>query len=305
MSLKVKFLGINFNNPLILPSGILQEIAAHRQAERYGLGGVTMKSLTVESREGNPMPRVIKYDCGFLNSVGLKNPGIKAGVKQLTKFVKDSKIPVIASIFAIKIKDFRLLAEQVVKAKPDLVELNLSCPNTVDELGQPLGMGAGSTYAAVKAVRDSVGKKVKLIAKLSPNVADISAVAKAAEEAGADAICAINTVGPGMVIDIKTKRPILGNKEGGLSGPGIRPIAVRCVYDIYQEVKIPIIGMGGVETAKDVIEMMLAGASLVGVGSAMYSYGFSIYEKIKTGLITYMKDNKIKSLEELIGGAHG
>ncbi len=304
-TLKVKFLGINFNNPLILPSGILQEIAAHRQAERYGLGGVTVKSLTVESREGNPMPRVIKYECGFLNSVGLKNPGIKAGVKQLTKFVKDSKIPVIASVFAVKVSDFVHLATEVEKIHPAMIELNLSCPNTTDELGQPLGMGVESTAAAVKAVRKALKKETKVLAKLSPNVNNIGEVAKAAEVSGADGITAINTVGPGMVIDIKTKRPILGNKEGGLSGPGIRPIAVRCVYDIYKELKIPIIGMGGVETAKDVIEMMLAGASLVGVGCAMYSYGFSIYEKIKTGLITYMKDNKIKSLKELIGGAHG
>jgi dihydroorotate dehydrogenase (NAD+) catalytic subunit len=304
MSLRTEFLGIEFENPLVLPSGIMQAISAHKRAEEMGFGGVTVKSLTVEARKGNPLPRVIKYDYGYLNSVGLINPGIKEGTKQLTAFVKKSKIPVLASVFAVKVKDFKLLAREVVKAKPDLVELNLSCPNTTDELGEPLGMGVESTAAAVKGVRQVVERDVKLIAKLSPNVPNIGEVAKAAEEAGADAICAVNTVGPGMVIDIKKRRPMLGNKEGGVSGPGIRPIAVRCVYDIYKSVKVPVIGMGGVESGRDVVEMMMAGASLVGVGTATFIHGPKVIEKIKKELSNYMKDNKIKSLKELVGVAH-
>lgn len=304
MSLKVKFLGIGFDNPLVLPSGILQEVSQHDMAEKSGLGGVTTKSMTVEPREGNPLPRVIKYECGILNSVGLRNPGIKKGVKEWGEFIKKTKIPVICSLFSVKVKDFVRLALEVEKIKPEIIELNLSCPNTVDEMGESLGVGVESTYEAVKAVRKAVGKEIKLMAKLSANVPDIGAVAKASEEAGADAISAINTVGPGMVIDIKTRKPILGNKEGGVSGLGIRPIAVRCVYDIYENVKIPILGMGGVETARDVIEMMMAGASLVGVGSAWYRQGFGIYEQIKKDLQKYMKENKIKSLNSLIGAAH-
>lgn len=304
MSLRTKFLGIEFENPLVLPSGIMQAISAHKRAEEMGFGGVTVKSLTVEARKGNPLPRVIKYDCGYLNSVGLINPGIKEGTKQLTEFVKKSKIPVLASVFAVKVEDFKLLAKEVVKAKPDLVELNLSCPNTTDELGEPLGMGVESTAAAVKGVRQVVKRDVKLIAKLSPNVPNIGEVAKAAEEAGADAICAINTVGPGMVIDIKKRKPMLGNKEGGVSGPGIRPIAVRCVYDIYKSVKVPVIGMGGVETGKDGVEMMMAGASLVGVGTATFIHGPKVIAKIKKELSNYMKENKIKLLKELVGVAH-
>lgn len=304
MSLRTKFLGIEFENPLVLPSGIMQAISAHKRAEEMGFGGVTVKSLTVEARKGNPLPRVIKYDYGYLNSVGLINPGIKEGTKQLTEFVKKSKIPVLASVFAVKVKDFKLLAREVVKAKPDLVELNLSCPNTTDELGEPLGMGVESTAAAVEGVRQVVNRDVKLIAKLSPNVPNIGEVAKAAEEAGADAICAINTVGPGMVIDIKKRKPMLGNKEGGVSGPGIRPIAVRCVYDIYKSVKVPVIGMGGVETGKDGVEMMMAGASLVGIGTATFIHGPKVIEKIKKELSNYMKENKIKSLKELVGVAH-
>jgi len=304
MSLRTKFLGIEFENPLVLPSGIMQVISAHKRAEEMGFGGVTVKSLTVEARKGNPLPRVIKYDYGYLNSVGLINPGIKEGTKQLTEFVKKSKIPVLASVFAVKVKDFKLLAREVVKAKPDLVELNLSCPNTTDELGEPLGMGVESTAAAVKGVRQVVKRDVKLIAKLSPNVPNIGEVAKAAEEAGADAICAINTVGPGMVIDIKKRKPMLGNKAGGVSGPGIRPIAVRCVYDIYKSVKVPVIGMGGVETGKDGVEMMMAGASLVGIGTATFIHGPKVIAKIKKELSNYMKENKIKLLKELVGVAH-
>jgi dihydroorotate dehydrogenase (NAD+) catalytic subunit len=166
-------------------------------------------------------------------------------------------------------------------------------------------MGVESTGAAVKAVRKALNKQTKILAKLSPNVGKISEVAKAAEAGGADAISAINSVGPGMVIDIRRKTPILGNKEGGVSGPGIRPVAIRCVWDIYNSVKLPILGMGGVETANDVVEMMLAGATLVGVGSAWYRHGFGVYEKIKTDLLKYMTDNKINNLSELTGGAHG
>lgn len=304
-SLKVKFLGIEFSNPLVMPSGILQEVAAHYQAEKNGLGGVTTKSMTREPREGNPMPRVIKYEHGILNSVGLRNPGIKKGVGEWAKFIKATKIPVIASVFAVKVADFVYLAAAVEKINPVMIELNLSCPNTVDELGQPLGMGVESTAAAIRAVHQALKKETKILAKLSPNVNNIGEVAKAAEANGADAISAINTVGPGMVIDIRRKKPMLGNTVGGVSGPGIRPVAVRCVWDIYNSVKIPILGMGGVETARDVVEIMLAGATLVGVGSAWYRHGFGIYEKIKTDLWQYMKENKINKLTELVGGAHG
>lgn len=301
--LEVEFSGIKFANPLILPSGIIQEIADHKQAEKAGAGGVTLKSLTAEPRKGNPIPRVITYECGVLNSVGLINPGIKKGVDLVADFVKDSQIPVIASVFSTKVKEFVELVEKVAEAEPDIVELNLSCPNTIDELGESLGMGVVSTAQVVKEVREAVGVKVKLMAKLSPNVSDIGEVAKAAEAAGADAISAINTVGPGMVIDIKRRKPILGNKEGGVSGPGIRPIAIRCVYDIYEAVKIPILGMGGVGKWQDAVEMMMAGARLVGVGVAVYK-GYEVFKKIKRGLVNYLKEQNIESLNTLVGVAH-
>ncbi|MCX6817128.1 MAG: dihydroorotate dehydrogenase [Candidatus Beckwithbacteria bacterium] len=303
-TLKVNFLGVSFPNPLVLPSGILQEIPGHMVAVKAGVGGVTLKSLTREKREGNPMPRVIKYESGILNSVGLRNPGIDKGIELAGEFIKVCPVPVIVSIFSVKTSEFAELAKKALVIKPQFLELNLSCPNAVNEMGQPLGMGVDSTTAAVKAVKKTVGAKVKLIAKLSPNVINIGEVAKAAEASGADAICAINTVGPGMVIDIKTRKPMLGNLIGGVSGPGIRPVAVKCVWEIYKSVKLPIIGMGGVEKARDVVEMMLAGATLVGVGSAMYRHGFEVYEKIKADLVKYMEDNKINKLAEIIGGVH-
>ncbi len=302
-NLEVIFLSTPFANPLVVPSGIVPEISDSKKAELLGAGGAVTKSLTVRVREGNPMPRIIVYEHGYLNSVGLRNPGIKNGIKELEKLFSETAIPMIVSIFAVSVADFKKLAKAVDTLFSGFIELNLSCPNTKDELGESLGMGVESTVAAVAGVREAVSKKTKLIVKLSPNVSDIGAVAKAAESAGADAISAINTVGPGMVIDINTRKPKLGNKEGGVSGPGIRPIAVRCVYDIYNAVKIPIIGMGGVETWQDVVEMMLAGATLVGVGSAWYKHGDDVYSDICKGLSQYLDAGGLK-IESLIGGAH-
>ncbi len=301
---KVNFLQTAFTNPLIIPSGILPDIKDCLRAEACGAGGITAKTLTLLPREGNPLPRIINYEYGMLNSVGLRNPGIDQGIKQLKELLKQIHIPLLVSIFATAINDFKELAEKIKQLGPDLLELNLSCPNTVDELGQPMGMGPESAAKAVQSVRQIVEKKTRIIAKLSPNVPNIGQIAKAVAEVGADAISAINTVGPGMVIDIKTRKPKLGNKQGGVSGPGIRPIAVRCVYEIYETVKVPIIGMGGVETAQDVIEMMLAGATLVGVGTAIYRHGFKVIAKIKADLENYLQANKIKSLTELVGLAH-
>lgn len=302
--LNVKFLDVHFINPLIVPSGIIPEIPDSLKAETYGAAGVVTKSVTVLPREGNPMPRVVKYEHGVLNSVGLRNPGIDKSISLLGEILSRAKIPVLISVFAISVKDFKLLVEKVSQLNPKFIELNLSCPNTTNELGEPLGMNVDATKAAVAGAREVADPKIKLIAKLSPNAPNIGEIAKAAEAAGADAISAINTVGPGMVIDIKTKKPQLGNKEGGVTGPGIRPVAVRCVYDIYKSVKIPIIGMGGVETWKDVIEMMLAGATLVGVGSAIYRHGYPIIGKIKQELETYMAENNINNLSNFIGLAH-
>jgi dihydroorotate dehydrogenase (NAD+) catalytic subunit len=302
--LSMKYCGIAFPNPLILPSGIAQEIPKdHDRMIAAGIGGITTKSLTIEPREGNPLPRVAKYEQGFINSVGLRGPGLKKGKQLIKDFIRTSPVPVIVSVFATTVKDFETFARELAPLKPQLFELNLSCPNVEDDMGKAMGLGAQSSGAVVRAVKKIMGK-TPVLAKLTPNVPNIAEVAKACEAAGADGIVAINTAGPGMIIDIARKKPVLGAKRGGVSGPAIRPITVRCVFDIYEAVKIPVIGMGGVMNATDVIELMMAGATLVGVGSATYFKGVGVFEEIKTGLREYMKKEGIKSLKEIIGIAH-
>ena len=304
-NLQISFCGVTFFNPFVLPSGIITEIPDHKRAVNAGVGAVTLKSITFKPREGNPLPRLWKYDCGMLNSVGLRNPGIDQAVVEIKEFLATyrSKSVIIPSLFSTKVAEFVTLVEKIIPLNPDFIELNLSCPNTEDELGRSLGMDKGGAGQVVKAVKKVYGK-IPILVKLSPNVRDIADIAKECESEGADGIVAINTVGPGMVINIKTRKPYLGNKEGGVSGPGILPIAVRCVYDIYKSVKIPVIGMGGVSKWEDVVEMMLAGASLVGVGTATYYKGMGIYNQLKKGLIKYMSENSIKNLSELVGAAH-
>jgi dihydroorotate dehydrogenase (NAD+) catalytic subunit len=304
-ALSVKFCGVTFPNPIVLPSGIAQNIPKdHEIMIKAGVGAITTKSLTPLPREGNPIPRVVKYEQGFLNSVGLKGPGMKEGRKLIKDFLNTSPVPVLVSVFATSVKDFEAFAHEFKDLKNlDFFELNLSCPNVEDDMGKALGVGSASAYATVKAVR-KIMPKTKLLAKLTPNVPNIADVARGCEEAGADGIVAINTAGPGMVIDIRTRKPVLGAKRGGMSGPAIKPLTVRCVYDIYEAVKIPIIGMGGITTWQDAVEVMMAGASLVGVGSAIYFKGFGVFEEIKTGLREYMAKEKIKNLKEIVGIAH-
>ncbi len=303
-NLKVQFCGITFQNPFILPSGIITELPQHKKAIEAGVGGVTLKSLTYEKRLGNPLPRVWKYDCGMINSVGIINPGIEKGAKEIEHILKENPdTPIIVSLFATKIKEFIYLIEKIAPLRPAFIELNLSCPNVESEFGKSLGMEKEAAGKIVKEAKKIAGA-VPILAKLSPNVTNIADIAKSCEASGADGIVAINTVGPGMIIDINKKKPILGAKKGGVSGPGILPITVRCVYEIYEAVKIPIIGVGGVTKWQDVIEIMMAGATLVGVGTATYLKGMGIYNELKKELANYMETNHYTDLKELVGIAH-
>ncbi len=304
IKLSVNYCGSLFTNPFILPSGIVTEISELQKAINAGVGGVTLKSLTLNKREGNPVPRVWKYDCGFINSVGLANSGIEKGAKDIAGLLKEKpKAPIIVSLFATKIKEFSYLVEKIAPLKPNFIELNLSCPNVDDDFGKPLGMEKGAAGKIVKEVK-KVSGKVPVLAKLSPNVSDIGEIAKSCEAEGADGIVAINTVGPGMIIDIKRKMPILGAKKGGVSGPGILPVTVRCVYEIYDAVKIPIIGMGGVTKWQDVVEVMLAGATLVGVGTGTYLKGMGVFDELKKGLNEYLVTNNYTKPSQIVGLAH-
>ncbi|MDO9028158.1 MAG: dihydroorotate dehydrogenase, partial [Candidatus Roizmanbacteria bacterium] len=235
MNLKIKLFNRRLENPLFLPSGIINDIPGNQLAIDAGAGCIVLKSITVEPREGNPIPRVAKYEYGILNSVGLKNPGLKEGKKQIKDFLKKTKVPVIISVFATNVKDFKKLVGEMSELKPFAIEINLSCPNVQDEFGEMISNKSSLSNEVIKGVKKEAGK-TPIIAKLTPNVDSISEVAKACESAGADAIAAINTIAPSMVIDIYKHQPILGMKKGGLSGPGIRPVAVAKVFEIYESV---------------------------------------------------------------------
>lgn len=298
--------GIKLKNPTILVSGILgisSELLVN--IAKAGAGAVTSKSCGLLPRAGHPNPTVLEWEHGLINAVGLSNPGVKEEVKELKKAkikLKELGVPLVASFFADKVNNFALLAEKLSEAEPDFLEVNISCPNTESDLGRMFAAEAETAAAVTRAVKKQT--KIPLIVKLSPNVTDIKEIAKAIEGAGADVISAINTVGPGMFIDIESGKPILANKVGGLSGPAIRPIAIAKVFDICSVVKIPVIGIGGVTSGKDAIEMMMAGAFAVGVGSAVYYRGEKVFTKINREIEKFMKDHQFQNLSEFRGIAH-
>jgi dihydroorotate dehydrogenase (NAD+) catalytic subunit len=296
--------------PLVLASGILgTEAALMDRIARAGAGGVTAKSCSLEPRAGHPNPTVLAWEHGLINAVGLANPGVEAEVEELRRtkaLLKLQGAALIASIFADTVKNFALVASRVVEAGPDLVEVNISCPNVHDEFGTPFAADASAAAevtAAVKAAVAAGSSAPPILVKLSPNVTDIAAIARAVEAAGADGISAINTL-TGMIIDLHAQRPILANRTGGLSGPAIRPLAVRCVYDIYRAVDIPIVGMGGVSSGRDALEMIMAGATAVGVGSAVYEGGAEVFGRILDETAALMEDLGYERVAEMRGVAH-
>jgi dihydroorotate dehydrogenase (NAD+) catalytic subunit len=240
---------------------------------------------------------IAEFEGGFINAMGLCNPGIVEGLAEIDEFKKRSNTPVIVSVFATNTADFIKLTNHVNQSQGDFLELNLSCPNVFDEFGIPLAASKDKVYEIVRAVKQQ--SKLPIIAKLSPNVYNISEIALAAEKAGAAALCLINTVGPGMLIDKKMVKPILSNRTGGLSGPCIKPIALRLVHEVYSSVEIPIIGTGGVTSGDDAIEMMMAGATLVGVGTAVYYRGIECFRKINDEIEKFMTAEKYENLAAL------
>lgn len=301
MNLKTTFCKINFSSPLVSVSGIVVDTNQNINLSKIkGVGGITTKSISLLPREGNPIPRVASFGVGFINSVGLRNPGVHQAIKDIKLLKQNTNKPIIVSIVAFQMMEFPLLVQEIAKSEPDFIELNLSCPNVDDEAGKPFATDPLIAAIAVAEVKKVV-KHIPIIAKLTPNTLDIKRVAHEVEMAGADAISAINTTGPGMLIDIKKRKPIIGNRVGGISGQAIKPIALRCVNDIYKAVKIPIIGIGGISSAKDAIEMIMAGATLVGIGSAIYQSGQKIFDTIKTEMKSILTTEKIKSLKTIRG----
>ncbi|MDP8267045.1 MAG: dihydroorotate dehydrogenase [Candidatus Aceula meridiana] len=297
MKLNVKIGKVQFKNPVTVASGTFGYIEKYCSPSKISqLGAIVPKTVTLNLREGNPSPRIVETPSGMINAIGIENQGIdnflSEKLPKLTKF----KIPVILSISANTDKEFVTLAKKVNNAKGICaIELNLSCPNLKKK--QLVAQDAKATYRLVKAVKKVCKKPV--IAKLTPNVTNIVEIAQAAKKAGADAVSLVNTFAA-MAIDIKNRKPVLGNIVGGLSGPAIKPIALKMVYDIYRETKMPIIAMGGIMTNDDALEFLIAGASMVAVGTASFVNPNASIE-ILSGIKKYMKKNKIKDIKQLIG----
>ena len=299
---KVNLCGIEIDNPVIPASGTFGY--GKEFSELYDincLGSFSFKGTTLEARFGNPTPRIAECSSGMINAVGLQNPGVKAVVDhELPEMAEFFHKPVMANICGFSIEEYTEVA-RVLDAEEQVgwLEVNVSCPN-VHGGGMSFGVTCDGAASVVRSVR-AVTKK-PLIIKLSPNVTDIVSIAKACEDAGADGISMINTM-LGMRIDLRTKKPVIANKMGGFSGPAIKPVALRMVYQVFDAVKIPIVGMGGLSSAEDVIEMMLAGATAVEVGSANLVDPFACRD-IVIDLPRVMDKYNIKNLKDIIGGAH-
>ena len=299
---KVKLCGIELDNPIIPASGTYG--FGYEFAELYDiniLGSLSFKGTTLEPRFGNPTPRIAECDSGMLNAVGLQNPGVDKVIEvELPKLRKVFKKPTMANVSGFSLEEYVETVRRL-DTQNDIgwFEINISCPN-VHGGGMSFGTSPEMAETVTRAVREVTKKPI--IIKLSPNVTDIVSIAKACEAGGADGVSLINTL-MGMRIDLKSKRPILANKTGGFSGPAIKPVAVRMIYQVYDAVKIPIVGMGGVSTAEDVIELMLAGATAVEVGAANLVNPYAARDII-LDLPRVMEKYRINSLEEIIGGAH-
>lgn len=264
-NLKVNIAGVEFKNPIIPASGTFGFGREYMQFyDISALGGLCTKGLTLEERDGNPAPRIAETPMAMLNSVGLQNPGVDTFLRRDLQILKKVDTRVIANIAGSTTEDYIAMAEKVSVDGVDMIEMNISCPN-VKAGGMAFGVYPKNVEEIVKAVRPYAKKP--LIVKLSPNVADITENARAAESAGADAISLINTLS-GMAVNLKTRRPILANVQGGMSGPAVKPVALRMVWQCYNAVKLPIIGLGGIMNYQDVLEFMLCGATAVEVGTA-------------------------------------
>lgn len=289
-------------NPVTTASGTFgfgPEYTPYLDIER--LGAITVKGTTLEPREGNPTPRLVETPSGILNSIGLQNPGVDYLIEHYAPYFRQLKTNVIVNIAGNTVEEYANLAAKL-NSVPGIaaLEVNISCPN-VKKGGLAFGSDPVSAAEVTKAVRQAT--TLPVIIKLSPNVTDIAAIASAVEEAGADALSVINTL-LGMAIDIRKRKPVLGNIMGGLSGPAVKPVAVRAVWQVYQRVKIPIIGMGGIMNAADALEFILAGATAVAVGTASFINPRAAIEVLE-GIERYLVENNIDDIKELVGAAHG
>ncbi len=293
--------GLELANPTMLASGILGYSSETFTAiVEGGAGAIVTKSVGLKPRKGYANPTIVQANCGLINAMGLPNPGIEEFVHEIREAKAAFSIPLIVSVYGHSAEEYVAVAEKAVIAGADAVELNLSCPH-VKETGSEIGQNPRALAEVVGKVKSSISKPV--IVKLSPNVTSIAEIAEVAANAGADALTAINTV-KAIAIDAETSMPILSNKVGGLSGAAIKPIALRCVYDIFERVKVPVIGCGGIASARDAVEFLLAGASAVQVGTAIAAKGAGVFKTIARGIDSYLKRKGYESVNDIVGLSH-
>ena len=299
--LKTKLCGITLKNPLMLAAGVL---GSHASSLNWvldsGAGAVVSKSFSKEPNEGYHNPTTVAVEGGIINAIGLSSPGVDAFIEEL-EAVNRIKGKSIASIYGATPEEFSYVASKTENLV-DMIELNVSCPHAMEGYGASIGQNPDLTKEFVSAVKDAVS--VPVLAKLTPNVTNISEIAIAAEEGGADGLTLINSLGPGMKIDIVTGNPILANKFGGMSGPAIKPIAIRCVYDAFEATDIPIVGVGGIRNYADVVEFLYAGANAVQIGTSLMYDGPEIFGRIAEDLEEFLEDSGFNSIEDMVGYAH-
>jgi dihydroorotate dehydrogenase (NAD+) catalytic subunit len=299
-TLEVDLAGIRLRNPTILASGVMGETGESllRVAEA-GAGGLVTKSIGLEPRKGYPNPTLVELPDGYINAMGLPGPGIEAFAEEM-EIAKRGGVPIIGSLFAALPEDFTTLAGKMEDYGAAAIELNLSCPHARG-YGMEVGIDPEAVRSIVASVKGAV--RIPIMAKLTPNTHRLLDVARSVEAAGGDAIVAVNTV-KAMAISVEARRPILYNGTGGLSGPAIKGVGLRCVYELHEAVKLPIVGVGGIESSRDVLEYMMAGASAVQVGSAVGRRGLQVFREICDGLTEYLAAHQLQGLQGIVGVAH-
>lgn len=300
LSLAVDVGGLKLRNPAMNAAGVLgMSKPILKRVYDEGAGAVVTKSIGLVPRKGHSNPTLITVDCGVLNAMGLPNPGVERYIDEINGLKKEG-VTVVASFFGSTIEEFRDVASRLSNASVDALELNCSCPNVDEEMGM-LGTDPINTERVTAIVKEVISQP--LFVKLSPNVTDITMVAMAAKRGGADAVTATNTL-KGLAINVDMRRPILKNVTGGLSGPAIKPVALRCVWEIFEKVEIPIIGCGGITDWRDAVEYLLCGATAVEIGTAIKEKGPALFRDVTDGIRKYLEKNGFKKVKDIVGLAH-
>jgi dihydroorotate dehydrogenase (NAD+) catalytic subunit len=302
--LKTQFLTKMYASPLVLASGVLGLTAdSMKRVLAAGAGAVTTKSFGLEPRKGHPCPAIVPFEGGLLNAVGLSNPGADEMIREMKNLRYISEGGIFASVFGRTVDEFGEVTKRAIEAGPDLIEVNISCPNVSSEFGTPFGASYTDTEKITRIVKKASGQ-VPVSIKLTLQCPSLTKMAQVCRDNGADAITAINTVGPGMLIDTGVMKPVLANKVGGVSGPAIFPLALKAVWEICQNVELPVIATGGVRTADQALQMIMAGATIISIGSGVYYGDIQIFSQINRGIFQWMEEREIRSLEAIRGVVH-